>query len=131
KRLHDAGAGLVLGTDTPVNFIAMGQSLHDELVDHVAAGLTPAQVMALATASAARFIGEDDWGTLSVGKRADLLLLDADPLVDIRNTARIRRVMARGAWYETAELIKRAGTQDAPPALAVADVPKDANLRMH
>jgi imidazolonepropionase-like amidohydrolase len=131
KRLHEAGAGLLLGTDTPVNFIAMGQSLHDELVDHVAAGLTPAQVITLATVGAARFIGEDDWGTLSVGKRADLLLLDADPLVDIRNTARIHRVMSRGVWYEPSELIKRAGRHDAPPALDAADVPKDAKVRMH
>jgi hypothetical protein len=131
KRLHDAGAGILLGTDTPVNFIAMGQSLHDELVDHVAAGLTPGQVITLATSGAARFLGEDDWGTLSVGKRADVLLLDADPLVDIRNTARIRGVMARGVWYEPSELIKRAGSHDAPPAVDAADVPKDATLRMH
>jgi hypothetical protein len=75
KALHAAGASLLLGTDTPVNFIAMGQSLHDELIDHVGAGLTPAQAVALATSGAARFLGEDDMGTLAVGKRADVLVL--------------------------------------------------------
>jgi len=130
KRLHEAGAGLLAGTDAPVPFIAMGQSLHDELVDHVGAGLTPAQAITIATAGAARYLGEDDWGTLATGKRADLLLLDADPLADIRNTSRIDRVMARGVWFDPSELMRRAHAQDVPPSLGVGEAPSGASVRM-
>ena len=75
----------------------MGQSLHDSLSTMSLRASRPRKYRPRHLRCRA-IPGEDDWGALSVGKRADVLL-DADPLVDIRNTSRIHRVMARGVWY--------------------------------
>ena len=88
-------AGVTIGTGTDIWQIPTG--VHMELEQLVAAGLTPAQAIRAATADAARILGADkDLGTIEAGKWADLVLLDDDPLVDIRNTRRIWRVVHDG-----------------------------------
>jgi imidazolonepropionase-like amidohydrolase len=74
-----------------------GFCVHDELQALTEAGLSPLQALQTATINAARFLSrETTQGTIAVGKRADLVLLEADPLTDIRNTARIAAVIVRG-----------------------------------
>ncbi|GAA0915783.1 amidohydrolase family protein [Nonomuraea longicatena] len=96
-RLHRAGVGLVGGTDCYNPYVFPGFGAHDELSLLVRAGLSPMAALQTMTRDAARFLGrEDTLGTLAPGKAADLVVLDADPLADIRNTRRIHAVMTRG-----------------------------------
>ena len=108
KALHDAGAGLLLGSDAPQIYNVPGFSTHRELESLVAAGLTPYQALETGTRNVAMFFGtlEGD-GDDRAGKRADLVLLDADPLADIRNTTRRAGVMVRGRWLPQAEIEQR------------------------
>jgi len=95
--LHHAGAVLLAGTDTPMPNVYPGDSLHEELALLVESGLSPAEALRSATLAPALFLGiADRMGSVSVGKRADLVLLDANPLTDIRNTRRIRAVLLDG-----------------------------------
>lgn len=90
---------LMVGSDTPNAFVIPGWSVHQELANYVAAGITPAQALAAATREPARFLGQDkSWGTLEQGKRANLLLLYANPFDDIGATRRIAGVVLRGNW---------------------------------
>jgi imidazolonepropionase-like amidohydrolase len=99
KALHAAGAGLLLGSDAPQIYNVPGFSTHRELETLVAAGLTPYQALETGTRNIAVFFGTlRKTGTIEVGKRADLVLLDANPLADVRNTARQSGVMLRGRW---------------------------------
>ena len=99
RALRDAGAGLLAGTDAGTDYIQAGMSLHDELAEFVAAGLTPFEALRAATSEAARFLElEGEFGMIVQGSRADLVLLDANPLDDIGNTRRIAGVMVRGRW---------------------------------
>jgi imidazolonepropionase-like amidohydrolase len=108
KALHAAGAGLLLGSDAPQIYNVPGFSTHRELESLVAAGLTPYQALETGTRNIARYFGtERETGTIAEGKRADLILLDADPLTDIRNTTRRAGVMVRGRWLPQAEIEKR------------------------
>jgi imidazolonepropionase-like amidohydrolase len=103
--LRDAGAGLIAGTDMGNPFVLAGFALHEELAYLVEAGLTPFEALRASTADAARCMGaEKDWGTVAVGRRADLLLLTADPLVDVHNAARRAGVVLRGRWLSEEEL---------------------------
>lgn len=104
--LHDAGAGLLLGSDAPQVFNVPGFSLHRELAFMVAAGLTPYEALSSGTTAVAEFFGSNG-GSIGVGRDADLVLLDANPLEDIGNTRRIHGVMLRGTWYPKAALDKR------------------------
>ena len=104
--LHDAGAGLLLGSDAPQVFNVPGFSAHHELAFLVAAGLTPFEALQTGTTAVARFLGSNT-GVVAVGRDADLLLLDADPLEDIANTRRIHGVMLRGIWYPARDLDRR------------------------
>jgi imidazolonepropionase-like amidohydrolase len=70
----------------------------------VEAGLTPAAALRTATSSPTRYLGLADSGSIAPGKRADLVLLDANPLADIRNTTRITAVTAAGLWFDRAAL---------------------------
>jgi imidazolonepropionase-like amidohydrolase len=107
--LHRAGAGLLLGSDAPQVFNVPGFSLHHELGFLVAAGLTPFEALQTGTSAAAEFLGSNT-GTVAVGREADLILLDANPLSDIDNSKRIHGVMLRGSWYSSSELEKRLAT---------------------
>jgi imidazolonepropionase-like amidohydrolase len=79
-------------------------SLHDELALLVDAGFTPTQALQAATSYAAEFFGFKDSGTIEIGKRADLVLLAADPLADIQNTRKIEAVILAGRLFERSEL---------------------------
>jgi imidazolonepropionase-like amidohydrolase len=90
-KLSAAGVKIALGTDGNTPWAA-----HAEMADMVAAGMTPAQVIVAATRTSAEFLRMTDAGTLEAGKRADLLVLDANPLDDITNTRKISAVYLRG-----------------------------------
>jgi hypothetical protein len=101
RDLKNAGVKLLAGTDAPQAFIYPGFSLHDELVLLVKSGLTPLEALRAATYNPAEYLGAlDSLGTVSQGKLADLVLLDADPLVDITNTRRISAVIANGRLFD-------------------------------
>ena len=101
--LHRAGAGLLLGSDAPQVFNVPGFSLHRELDVLVESGLTPYEALATGTTAVAEFLGTNT-GTVAVGKSADLVLVDANPLDDIRNSRRIHGVMLRGEWLSSKRL---------------------------
>ncbi len=101
RDLNDAGVKLLAGTDMPQAFVYPGFSLHDELALLVRAGLTPLEALRTATYNPAEYLAAlDSLGTVSEGKVADLVLLDADPLADIRNTRRISAVIANGRLFD-------------------------------
>ncbi len=96
---------VLAGTDTGDPWTIPGATLHDELEQMVAAGLSPHQALAAATIAPARFFEwEDAMGTVEVGKMADLVMLDANPLVNIRNVRKIAAVFARGKYYSRRDL---------------------------
>jgi imidazolonepropionase-like amidohydrolase len=85
--------------------VVPGFSVHDELADLVAAGLTPYEALRAGTANAAEFLAVGNQrGTVAVGQNADLVLLDANPLVEIGNTRRIAGVVLRGRWIAKSEI---------------------------
>jgi imidazolonepropionase-like amidohydrolase len=99
KALHAGGAGLLLGSDAPQIYNVPGFSIHRELESLVAAGLTPYQALETGTRNVAVFFETlSETGTIETGKRADLVLLDANPLADMRNTTRRAGVMLGGRW---------------------------------
>lgn len=103
--LHRAGAGLLLGSDSPQRFNVPGFSLHRELELLVAAGLTPWEALRTGTVNPAVFLGmQEDMGTIEVGKVADLLLLDENPLADISNSRRVHGTMLRGRWVPRTDI---------------------------
>jgi len=107
RTLHAAGARVLAGTDTPMPLIYPGYSLHDELERLTECGLTPAQALRAATVDAADLLGKaNDFGTVEAGKRADLVLLDADPLRGARSLRRIRAVVLAGRLLPRADLDK-------------------------
>ena len=101
--MYRAGVPLLVGTDAPG--VAPGWSAHEEMRLFVMAGLPPSAALRAATLEPARWLGTtDSLGTIERGRRADVVLLDADPLADIRNTLRIRAVIADGRLFERAAL---------------------------
>lgn len=92
--MEKAGIGILAGTDTPNPYVYPGFALHDELGLLVSAGLSPMEALQAATRNPAIFLGmNDSLGTIEIGKAADFVLLDADPLVDIDNTRKITAVV--------------------------------------
>jgi len=106
QAMHGAGVEFLAGTDTaPGVYIFPGFSLHEELQRFVAAGFTPLEALQTATLNPARFFGlEDSLGTVESGKIADLVLLDANPLEDIRNTQKIAGVVSNGRYFSRTDL---------------------------
>jgi hypothetical protein len=103
--LNESGALLMSGTDAATPVMVPGFSLHDELETMADVGLSPYEVLRTTTYNPALYLGElDEFGTVEVGKRADLVLLEENPLDDIANTRQIAGVMVRGRWYSRAEL---------------------------
>lgn len=103
--LVSAGARFLAGSDLPVGQLVPGFSLHEELVLLREIGLSPLQALQAATRNAAEASGLlDEAGTIETGKAADLVLLDADPLADIANTARVHAVVVRGRLLDRATL---------------------------
>ena len=94
-----AGGLVVAGTDTP-NAI----NLHGELMSYRMAGMAPFDVLKTATVNPAKALGLDA-GTIEAGKLADLIMIDGDPLANIANTTRVRKVMANGRMHEVAQLV--------------------------
>lgn len=109
--LHAAGAKLLIGPDSPQFFLVPGFATHRELQSFVEAGLTPYQAIEAATRNPAEYFAEvmktrRDFGTIEVGMRADLLLLDANPLQSVTNLSKRAGVMVRGRWLPEDELRK-------------------------
>lgn len=105
RAMHDAGVPIAAGTDAPMPNVYPGFALHEELALLVAAGLTPREALRAATLVPAEFLGiAAETGSIAVGKRADLVLLDADPVRDIRNTTRIAAVVLDGRLLRRAAL---------------------------
>lgn len=105
-RLQRAGVPFLAGTDTPAGVdVIPGPSLHRELERFVAAGFTPLEALRTATLDPARFLGRTaDFGTVEKGRVADLVLLDANPLEDVRRTRQIAAVVANGRYLSRADL---------------------------
>jgi imidazolonepropionase-like amidohydrolase len=106
KALQDSGGLLLLGSDAPQVWSVPGFSIHRELASYVAAGLTPYQALATGTRNVDAHLSAFQ-GRLTAGRRATLVLLDANPLENIANTTRIAGVMIRGRWIPKAEIDRR------------------------
>lgn len=106
--LHQAGVRLMLGTDATGPLWVPGWTAHEELRILVRNGFTPFEALQTATTNPAAFLGQvGEFGTVSGGARADLVLLDENPLIDIQNAERISGVMVRGRWLPRAALDAR------------------------
>ena len=119
EALHRAGVPLMAGTDSFDGFDISGFSLHQELELLVKAGLKPMEALRTATVNPVKFLGrERDLGAVEPGKLANLVLLDADPLKDIRNTRKIRGVVLNGRFFDRVALDKMlAGVEAAAKAV--------------
>jgi imidazolonepropionase-like amidohydrolase len=103
--MNRAGVPILAGTDTAAGVrVYPGFSLHEELELLVQAGLTPMEALQAATRNAGKYLGLQDTGTIEKGKRADLVLLDSNPLADIRNTRKIQSVVLAGRYLSRADL---------------------------
>jgi len=106
KDVHDNGGFVVAGTDSPI--IPYGFALHLELESYQDAGLTAFKALQTATVNNAKLLNaSDDLGTIEVGKLADMVILEANPLEDIKNTRQIRTVIKNGEIYDLTELLER------------------------
>jgi imidazolonepropionase-like amidohydrolase len=98
--LHRGYVPILLGTDSGIDIVAPGTSLHEELLELTEAGLSPYAALAAGTVVAAAFLDEqDEFGAVREGLRADLLLLERNPLEDVRAASDPVGVMVNGDWY--------------------------------
>jgi imidazolonepropionase-like amidohydrolase len=107
RMFHRLGGSVIAGSDAPNQLLAPGASLHDEMALLVRAGLLPRDALLAATGTTARLLGADSIGVLRAGALADFVILNANPLEDIRNSRTIDRVVYRGVAYTPAELKER------------------------
>lgn len=99
KALSDAGVGILMGTDSPQIFSVPGFSIHAEMEAMARAGMSPYEILKAGTKNVGEYFqAQDSFGTVAIGRRADLILLNANPLVDVRNAAEQAGVMLRGRW---------------------------------
>ena len=111
KALNDAGVTILLGTDSPQRMSVPGFSIHNEMQSMATAGMTPYQILRSGTWNVASFMGLlGESGTVAVGKRADLLLLDANPLDNLGNVQKRAGVMVNGRWLSEADIQARIRT---------------------
>lgn len=104
KQMNEAGVPILASTDAPTSGVVPGISVHHELRELVSIGLTPLEALRSATSSAGDFINQYlqekvRFGRIKTGYRADILILDKNPLLDIKNTRQIHGVVKNGAWY--------------------------------
>jgi imidazolonepropionase-like amidohydrolase len=105
KGLKDAGANIALGTDSPQVFSVPGFSIHREMKAMVEAGFTPFEVLQCGTSKVAGYFGRPgETGTVAQNQRADLILLDGNPLQDVANVARRAGVVVNGRWISESEI---------------------------
>ena len=105
KALYDAGIRIVPGTDSMVGF-----GLHEELENYVKAGIPAAEVLKIATINSAKVIGvESELGSINEGKLADMILVDGNPLEDIRNIRRVEFTIKDGNIYDCKKLYEAIG----------------------
>ena len=108
KALSDGGAGILLGTDSPQIFSVPGFSIHREMKAMADAGMSAWEILVSGTRNVGEYFqGRDSFGTVAVGRRADLLLLNANPLSDVANVANRAGVMFRGRWLPEDEIQRR------------------------
>jgi imidazolonepropionase-like amidohydrolase len=108
EALHDGGVRILMGTDAPQQFSVPGFSLHREVRRMTEAGMSPYEVLVSGTRNVGEyFADEDDFGTVAAGKRADLVLLGANPLEDVGNIDSIEGVMVAGRWLPRAGIDRR------------------------
>jgi len=108
KELHDAGAGILLGSDAPQIFNVPGFSMHEELAEFVESGLSPFEALESGTVNVARFYeAQDERGTVQEGMIADLILVRGNPLEDVANVRNPAGVMLRGRWIPGSEIEQR------------------------
>jgi imidazolonepropionase-like amidohydrolase len=109
KALHDAGVDLVLGSDAVQTFSVPGFSIFNEMSAMALSGMKPYDIYVTGSRNVARFFNRDkDAGTIAVGKIADLVLVDADPLATVANFEKQTGTMVRGRWYTRADLLAKA-----------------------
>lgn len=108
RALSDAGARILMGTDAPQQFSVPGFSLHRELLVMADADMTPWEIMVTGTRNVGDYFAHKDvFGQVAVGHRADLLLVEENPLEDVAHIAHHAGVMVRGKWYSRADIDKR------------------------
>lgn len=104
--LHQGGVRILLGTDSPQIFSVPGFSIHREMQFYVDSGMTPYEVISSGTRVVGDYFGEN-FGTIAVGESADLILVDGNPLEDVKNVSRISGVIARGRYISREEIQKK------------------------
>ncbi len=130
SEMHREGVPVLLGTDSMVTGTIPGFSVPEELRNLVEVGLTPFEALQTATRNAAIFLdAADQFGTVAVGSRADLLLLNANPLTEVGNVTDKSGVMIRGVWLPQAEIEKM--LSGLPEAYARENDFVSSNLKSH
>ena len=110
KVFHDKGGQLMTGTDSLLPRLVPGFTVHQELQEFVAVGMTPFEALRTSTTIPYEYLGESKQaGTIEVGRRTDLLLVEANPLEDISAASKLAGVMMRGRWIGRAEIDRRMG----------------------
>ena len=108
EALSDAGVGILMGTDSPQIFSVPGFSLHREMRAMADAGMSPYEILVSGTRAVGEYFRRSDtFGTVAVGRRADLILLNSNPLDDVGNVADRAGVMVRGRWFSTSYIEER------------------------
>jgi imidazolonepropionase-like amidohydrolase len=106
--LNDEGVGVLMGTDAPQQFSVPGFSLHREMDKMVESGMSTLDVLQSGTVNVGRYFDDKDFfGTVAAGQRADLILLDENPLTSVQNVSKRSGVMVRGRWISESEIQER------------------------